>query len=379
MLQICSDKKMGLAVFRLWMTVLRLRWTRHNYEGLLPYLCAKVFSQMEYILVQIKRYTYISLANRTGSSVPNGTLRKKKKQFSANTLIMSRSLSTSENNSEVSISEEPNSSMKGVEEDHQNASFEKTLEMASEEPPGEDNHPSRKQNDHPNSVTMLPGYTSNPPSMMTPGMMLHRCMRCTLAHPFFVVVLLMIKNEGIGIWKNIDGHSMGIDSTLSNNSGVENRWVPLVLEIAARRGSLYILFRGLRSVIAACLVPYDFAFLGFGVAETLLYRRMTRPVLEDELSDIKERSLDANIYTSSRILTTGTRGLLLEAQGMTMKHGISSLCMYSAMSCFLYLPGLCNFIAARSILFLVAGPSATRRRQLMQRKGLVHKMLSSGS
>lgn len=354
----CSESLFSVTMFHAWAAVLKSRWIQDFYGGLLPYLCAKSFNQMEYIMLQMKRYTYASLAGSSQLSI--GTFRKKKKQFSANTLIMSRSLSANENNSEFAASDEC-----AMDSHHKETNNSKVEESRDGSVDGV--HTSRESGTN-NDGMSLPGKLFVP-NMMTPGMVLYRCLRYTLAHPFYVVVLLMIKNHS---FNNHATHSPSM-------GGNKQNWISTVLEIAAKRGSIYILFRGLRSVIAASLIPYDFSFLGFGVVETLLYRRMTRPIVEDELSDIKERSLDANIdiYTSTRVLTTGTRGLLMEAQGMTMRHGVSSMLVYSAMSCFLYLPGLCNFMAARSLLFLVTGPSATRRRQLKRRKELVQKMLKS--
>ena len=91
-------------------------------------------------------------------------------------------------------------------------------------------------------------------------------------------------------------------------------------------------------------MPYDVAYLGLGACEMLLFHRMIRPIVEDELSNIKD---DANIYTSTRVLSTGTRGILLEGQGMIMNYGVSTLFVYSAMSCFHYLPELGNFLTSR--------------------------------
>ena len=356
-LHTCSKSLFSHTMFRAWTAALQPRWIQGLSGGLLPYLCAKSLSKMEYIVVQTKRYTFASLG-RTNRLIP-GTLRKKKKQFSANTLIMSRSISTSETSSEFLTFDEHSIDRQ------QNETSDDTIE-ALKGGTGEPDIISR--GNRTGSTYFLSGMFSLP-TMMTPSMILYRCVRYTLSHPFYVVVLLMLKSQ------NLSGRNDHSDTLIVGDSSKQN-WLSTVVEIAAKRGSLYILFRGLRSVIAACLVPYDFSILGFGVVEMLLYRRMTRPIVEDELSDIKERSLDANIYTSTRVLTTGTRGLLMEAQGMTMRHGVSSMLVYSVMSCFLYLPGLCNFMAARGLLFLVTGPSATRRRQLIRRKELVNRMFN---
>ena len=146
---------------------------------------------------------------------------------------------------------------------------------------------------------------------------------------------------------------------------MEPQWHPKLA-----RGSIWNCHKvrcGLRSVLATCLVPYDVAYLGLGACEMLLFHCMIRPIVEDELSNIKERSLGANIYTSTRALSTDTRETLLEGQGMIMTVYLVSLSI-----AFMFpLPSRAWQLSDVKI----CGPSATRRHQLMRKKELVHRML----
>jgi len=198
-----------------------------------------------------------------------------------------------------------------------------------------------------------------------------------------------------------------------------NSWGTVFLDVAKQKGFIFCLYRGMRSNIVANLLPLKFGYFGGGIIETLLFRRMLRPVTDDELADIRDLSRDPSISTHHRItsssLTAGTRGLFMEAQTMINKHGAWSLMSYFYMSTLQIVPGtfscvcvcvcVCmrardsrilpkptsprppflifsspllslfvgffNFLSSRILLFLAFGPSQMRERQLRRRKELL--------
>ena len=148
------------------------------------------------------------------------------------------------------------------------------------------------------------------------------------------------------------------------------------MEVVAKKGIVFVFYRGLRSVMAANLIPYHFDIIGGGMLQAILFRRMLRPVADDELHDIRDLSRDVGLdssqtLTAASYLTSGTRGIFKEAQSMTRRHGAWSLMSYTYMTAMQVVPGFCNFLGGRLFLFLALGPSQVRERQIRRRKELL--------
>ena len=239
------------------------------------------------------------------------------------------------------------------------------------------------------------------PQRYTLMQMAGRLLRSGLAHPCFMIALLMVKDQTLRCITTMERHSAA-----SNGSGTEpdsaaseamsgmlskelnpitllkdinvsgnNYWFHVFLDLAKQKGFIFCLTRGMRSLLAANLIPVSFACVGGGMLETLLYRRMLRPSADDALADIRDLSRDVHLSTHHRItsssLTAGTRGLFMEAQTMISKHGAWSLLSYFYMTTFQIIPGFFNFLSSRICLFLICGPSQIRERQLRRRKELL--------
>jgi hypothetical protein len=238
------------------------------------------------------------------------------------------------------------------------------------------------------------------PSRLSLLEMVGRGTRSVLAHPFYMVALLMVKDTTLRFIASRGNNSRAATSDSFHDTaviglkdinpisliksfkfGTGNNWVSVFLELAATKGFVSTLFRGMRSLLVVNLIPYNLGFCGLGILETLLFRRMLRPVVDDEIQDIRDLSRDAHLSTHHRItsasLTAGTRGLFVEAQSIITKHGAWGMLSYFYMTCLQIVPGFFSFLSARVLLFLAMGPTQTRLRQLSRRKELLRLYLSS--
>ena len=291
------------------------------YEELYPYLFARVLSHGDYAVHLSRQFAqcYALQFER-----PFTTSLKQRKQFSANTLIMSRSIMV--NGSSGSII--------SCEGDH-------LQEM-----------PLRNAACGESSQAVASTNTLLLPLILSPQEMLSRCFRLLLAQPFYASSLLVLQAHilarRVGCLLKMDsGENLSQNTTLS-----------------------------LRSIFALCLVPLEFSYLGLGIVETLINRITVKQSPFDKAS-MQHRSttrlLPKALLPLVGVLSTGIRGLLIEARELFASYGVVGLGAYGAISCIQYIPGSFNFISARILLFLVTGPSAIRLRQLAIRREVVQQ------
>ena len=196
------------------------------------------------------------------------------------------------------------------------------------------------------------------PLILSPREMLSRCFRLLLARPFYAASLLVLQAH------------------------IRTRQVGCMLKVDSNKNLSRGATLSLRCLSVMCFVPLEFAYLGLGTVETLIYRGTVQQ------SPISESSMKLENSTTTRLLPkvilplvceflTGMRGLLTEARELFTSYGVVGLGAYGAISCIQYIPGSFNFISARILLFLVTGPSTIRFRQLAIRKEIVQQCCDS--
>ena len=327
-----------ITLFKFWYEFCKYGWTNGGlYEELYPYLCARVLSHGDYAFHLSRQFAQGYVAQFEHSPL---TLLKKRKHFSANTLIMNRNLEKSTTSS-LHGSSASVTSREG--DDLQELSSHQAIDSKS-----------------PQASANSSGFLL--PLILSPQEALSRCFRLSLAQPFYAMSLMMlqahIKARQMDMNANV-GRTLIRDSSkhLSQNATLS--------------------FQGL---LAVCLVPIEFAYLGLGTIETLINRLTVKTPRGGD----NRASVRLNDYGSSRLLpklflplvdalSTGVHSLIIEAQELVTSHGFVGLGTYGAISCMQYVPGLVNFISARILLFLVSGPSSIRLRQLARRKEIVQK------
>ena len=421
---------------RLWFSALKLRWENGFWEGLLPFLGATFCMNIDTLWYWSRRFTLTSIMPRIGmygsrsvernkssalrfqvknkgneeeSSAASSSSKKKdsqRKPYEDGSDALAQSDSTKSLKASTSgeftwrpvsrtYSDEVNSSKHRDSYGAINKiEYSSDSSCANKDDPKPKNSESNLSNSsgryaQGNSITRAYRYLGSClPTRLSFSQMATRMFTNVLAHPFYMVALLMVKDQTLRYISNSKNSTSSLNSAViglkdinpltivrSFNFNGSNNWWTVLLEIAAKKGFVFCLYRGLRSVLAANLIPYQYGNMLPGVIETLLFRRMIRPIHEDELSDIRDLSKNVDIPSHTRItstsITAGTQGLFLEAQTMIRKHGVWSLTAYAYMTAMQVIPGYFNFLSSRILLFLTLGPSQIRERQLRRRKELV--------
>ena len=443
---LCNSNKgpngVSISFPRLWFSALKLRWENGFWEGLLPFLGATFCMNIDTLWYWSRRFTLTSIMPRINVYGSRSVDRNKN---SGLRFQVKNEGTTDEDNSQLSTPTKKSNSPKedGDDVDNENGESDalaqsdstKSLKasnsgeftwnpvsrtysdevnsnskylgssgsinkFASDSSYGnskddlkqklnEKNNSSSARGAQGSSITKSFRYLGSClPTRLSFSQMSTRMFTSILSHPFYMVALLMVKDQTLRYISNSKNSNSSLNSAVIGlkdinpltivrnfNLNGSNKWWSVLLEIAAQKGFIFCIYRGLRSVLAANLIPYHFGNIIPGVIETLLFRRMIRPIHEDELSDIRDLSKNAHIPQHTRItstsLTAGSQGLFLEAQTMIRKHGVWSLTAYACMTALQIIPGYFNFISSRILLFLTLGPSQIRERQLRRRKELV--------
>ena len=319
-----------LSLFKFWYDFCKDEWVNGGlYEILYPYLCARILSHGDYCLSLSKRFADGYMSQFGYSSLKTS---RKRKQFSANTLIMNR-------NYEKNLSGDGDDTGPSFDEEREQSSESSTYYTISKD-----------------KVEAI-----LPPLLLRPGELLSRCARLTIAQPFYVTSLLMLCAR---------------ISRKSEKLILRTR-LPLPYKLSCR--STVFSLDGISAVLATCLLPVDFVYLGLGAADTLLNRNAVSCCpIETNGHRIKAGNnvflLSLKIYPFFRVLLTGVNSLVDEGRRLVERHGVGGLFAYGTISCLQYIPGFFNFLCARIGLFLVAGPSSIRRLQLARRKAIVQNL-----
>ena len=154
-----------ITLFKFWYEFCKYGWTNGRlYEELYPYLCARVLSHGDYAFHLSRKFAQGYVAQFEHSPL---TLLKKRKHFSANTLIMNR-------NSTTSSLHGSSASVTSREGDDLQSSL-----------------PTKPSTPISINVCKLGRFLL--PLILSPQEVLSRCFRLSLAQPFYAMSLMMLQ------------------------------------------------------------------------------------------------------------------------------------------------------------------------------------------
>ena len=197
------------------------------------------------------------------------------------------------------------------------------------------------------AVSEIPTIEHTPLFAYFKGLALRATTR-TFSHPFLVVAVRMVTHPESKPFP-FPGYNRGLSWALYST------WMKAAWDYYSDAGTLGCFFRGLRSSFTAAVFPFS-PFLLAGVAEMVVYRRI-----------LGQAGSGSSIVLADGVVKASTPSASIISDIISDEGGYSAILRYGHLTLLQVIPGFISFVASRTALWFVLGPTKRRQKQRKRR------------